>query len=220
MHEPVRLYALDCAFLADPVLFEKYYALQPAWRKNRIDGLKMAADRRLSLGAGLLLQKALPGADLSAVLTGENGKPYLKDAGVSFSLSHAGAYALCAVGPEELGCDIEKIRPLHAGVAERFFHPEELALLRAEPDAAVRERLFFRLWTLKESYIKATGKGLSQPLGSFCVLWDESGPFLKGLGDRYTLKEYAAPEGYACAVCAPAGSRFAETINYIHPEGA
>ena len=218
MPDTVKLYALDCAFLVDPVLFATYYAQQPPWRKDRIDGFKTAADRRLSLGAGILLQKALPGADLNAVLTGENGKPYLKDAGVCFNLSHAGSYAVCAVGPDP-GCDIEKIRPVREDVARRFFHPEEFALLQAEPDAAVRERLFFRLWTLKESYIKATGKGLSQPLGSFCVLWDEAGPFLKGLRDRYTLKEYAAPEGYACAVCAPAGSGFAEAIKYIHPEG-
>ncbi len=70
MPDPVKMYALDCAFLADPALFEKYYAPQPAWRKGRIDAIKTAADRRLSLGAGILLQKALPGADLNAVWTG------------------------------------------------------------------------------------------------------------------------------------------------------
>lgn len=219
MPDTVKIYALDSAFLADPALFEKYYALQPVWRKRRVDAIKTAADRRLSLGAGILLQNALPGADLNAVWTGENGKPYLKEAGVYFSLSHAGAYAVCAVGPGELGCDIEKLRPARTGVAERFFHPEEVALLHAAPDAASREGLFFRLWTLKESYIKATGKGLSQTLRSFCIAWHETGPFLKGQEDIYTLKEYAAPQGYACAVCAPAGSRFAGEIEYIHPEG-
>ena len=219
MCEPIRVYALHCGFLADPALFDQYYNLQPAWRKQATDALKRAADRRLSLGAGILLRAALPGADLNAVAVGENGKPVLRDAGVYFNLSHAGDYALCAVGAGELGCDIERIRPLRGNIAGRFFHPQEAAFIAAAPDAAEKELRFFRLWTLKESFLKATGKGLSQPLGSFCVAWDETGPYLQGMADRFAFKEYPAPPGYVCAVCAPAGSRFAEKITYIQPEG-
>lgn len=215
----IKVYAMDCGCLEDPALFESFYALQPAWRKKNIDSMRFAKDKRLSLGAGILLCHALPGTDPEAVNTGENGKPYLKNADVFFNLSHAGQFALCAVGPEELGCDIERIRPAREGIAQRFFHPEELAFLEAAPDAAEKERRFFRLWTLKESFIKATGKGLSQPLNSFCVLWENRSPVLKGEESRFAFREYTAPPGYACAVCAPAGSRFAKALEYIDPKG-
>mgnify|MGYP002626367369 CR=1 FL=1 len=217
MSDFVEVYALDCACFEDPALFELFYARQPAWRKQKIDAIRFAKDKRLSLGVGALLQKALPGVDLNAVVFGENGKPYLKDPDVFFNLSHAGQYALCAVGPGELGCDIELIRPARAGVAQRFFHPAELAFIEAAPDETEKERRFFRLWTLKESFIKATGKGLSQPLNSFCVALTREGPALRGMEERFSFKEYDAPPGCVCAVCASAGSRFADRIEYIDP---
>ena len=136
MCEPIRVYALHCGFLCDAALFEKYYCLQPVWRRQSIDALKQAADKRLSLGAGILLRSALPGADLDAVVTGENGKPYLRDAAAAFNLSHAGDFALCAVGTGELGCDIERVRPLKGNIAGRFFHPREAAFIEAAPDDA------------------------------------------------------------------------------------
>jgi len=56
-------------------------------------------------------------------------------------------------------------------VADTFFAPTEVNLLRcsAENDRAT---LFFRLWTLKEAYIKAIGSGLHAPLQSFAFSFD------------------------------------------------
>jgi 4'-phosphopantetheinyl transferase len=56
-------------------------------------------------------------------------------------------------------------------VAERFFSPLEVDALRRLPDHARRD-LFFRYWTLKESYIKARGPGLAIPLDAFWFTFD------------------------------------------------
>jgi 4'-phosphopantetheinyl transferase len=89
--------------------------------------------------------------------------------GLRFSLSHTPGLVACAVTrSREVGVDVEDARrtDVGAGVAERFFAPAEVATLDALTPAARASR-FFELWTLKESYVKARGLGLSLPLDGF-----------------------------------------------------
>ncbi|WPZ32697.1 4'-phosphopantetheinyl transferase superfamily protein [Thalassobaculum sp. OXR-137] len=88
---------------------------------------------------------------------------------VSFNLSHTAGMVAVAVGPADmaLGVDVENgERAVDLSIAESYFAPIETAWLmaKAEPD---RRRAFTTLWTLKEAFIKATGKGLSQELDRF-----------------------------------------------------
>lgn len=86
-----------------------------------------------------------------------------------FNLSHTDGMAVCAVALDmDVGADVE-----HSGrpgqtveLADSFFAPAEVRALRALPPESQRER-FFDYWTLKESYIKARGAGLSLPLDQF-----------------------------------------------------
>jgi 4'-phosphopantetheinyl transferase len=91
-------------------------------------------------------------------------------AGLHFNLSHTGGLVACIVGGrEELGVDTESTRrPMTdlMQLAGRFFAPTEVAALRETADDERRQR-FFEFWTLKESYIKARGIGLSLGLSSF-----------------------------------------------------
>ena len=105
---------------------------------------------------------------------GVRGKPEALDCGdLRFNLSHTnGLLALALVRGAEIGVDVELIEPRDAAVAERFFAPEEVEAVRAAPPR-LRDRLFARFWTLKESYIKAHGDGLSIPLASFRFLLEE-----------------------------------------------
>jgi medium-chain acyl-[acyl-carrier-protein] hydrolase len=100
------------------------------------------------------------------------GKPFLRDHGLQFNLAHSGGMALLAVaGRRPVGVDVEQVRSSieTMTIAERYFATEERALLRAEP--ADRQRtLFFKVWTRKEAYMKATGLGLYMPLEEFGVL--------------------------------------------------
>lgn len=106
---------------------------------------------------------------------GPYGKPTLatKPVGdtLDFSLSHSDGIALYAVTRgRELGVDLERIRPDRAdeNVAEQFFSPRELAVLRALPPNVWHEA-FFACWTRKEAYIKARGGGFTIPLKQFSV---------------------------------------------------
>lgn len=71
----------------------------------------------------------------------------------------------------EVGVDVESfLTPRNAvNVAERYFAPEEAALLRAESDPFVQTEIFFAIWTLKEAVLKADGRGLARGLDSFVV---------------------------------------------------
>jgi 4'-phosphopantetheinyl transferase len=102
------------------------------------------------------------------------GKPaaWLDDASVSvsFNLSHTEGMtgvAASAGADRAIGFDLEPIaRIVDLAVADRFFSARETAWLNGLPAAARREG-FLRLWTLKEAFIKATGKGLTQDLAAF-----------------------------------------------------
>ncbi len=100
----------------------------------------------------------------------EYGKPFLKDSETfHFNISHSGAWVICAFDNSPIGADVEFIRPIDSDIAKRFFSKGEHSDLLAEKDDSERLRYFYDLWTLKESYIKAAGKGLSIPLDSFTI---------------------------------------------------
>jgi 4'-phosphopantetheinyl transferase len=90
---------------------------------------------------------------------------------VMFNVSHSGEVALFAfTRGREIGVDVEQVRgdsDLEA-IARRFFSSDEQNQLAALP-ADEKVAAFFRCWTRKEAYIKATGDGLSLPLSQFDV---------------------------------------------------
>jgi 4'-phosphopantetheinyl transferase len=96
---------------------------------------------------------------------GQHGKPHLKTPGrheLNFSLSHSGDRLLIAICDDcEIGVDIEQIQersnPLQLA---RHFMSEDEALQLSELNDPVAQRVFFfTLWTRKEAYVKALGKG-------------------------------------------------------------
>jgi 4'-phosphopantetheinyl transferase len=101
------------------------------------------------------------------------GRPEIAtDAGahrLRFNLSHATGLVACIVASgREVGVDTEETARGGSllDIADRYFAPAEVAALRALPEELRRDR-FFDYWTLKESYIKARGLGLSLSLQEF-----------------------------------------------------
>ena len=141
-------------------------------------------------------------------------KPSLDPADVSdvtFNVSHSAGIALMAFARgREVGVDIEQVRPdvdLEA-IARRFFSPNEQNELAALP-ADEKTEAFFRCWTRKEAYIKATGAGLSHPLRQFDVALApaESSALLATRPDaseagRWLLRDVPGGVGYIAALCA------------------
>jgi len=146
----------------------------------RIDLYATDLLRRRARGSRLALRRLLAvylGMEPAALRFSveANGKPALEGSALAFNVSHTDrliAIAVAAPG-RALGIDIEALdRPVpHADIARRFFHPSEWSQLRGQPAGMGSDR-FFRLWTAKEAFIKATGEGMSRDLASFCVLLD------------------------------------------------
>jgi 4'-phosphopantetheinyl transferase len=109
------------------------------------------------------------GPDSLAFRYGTKGKPHLLDhANVRFNLGHSGGRAVYAVAGDDLGVDIELIKPLvdWEKISARFFSAREAEELKGL-DPARQIAGFFACWTRKEAYIKATGDGLGAGLGKF-----------------------------------------------------
>lgn len=116
--------------------------------------------------AHCLLQRAFhlqyPSLDFPIISRDSHGKPYfVTHPDIHFNLSHCDGLALCGISNMPLGVDAERIRPFPSRVLQRSFsHEESQAILTSSnPD-----NLFFQHWTLKESYVKAIGIGISYPL--------------------------------------------------------
>ncbi|MDR1979891.1 MAG: 4'-phosphopantetheinyl transferase superfamily protein [Synergistaceae bacterium] len=174
-------------------------------RARRIERLAREEDRLRSLAANLLLYETL-GA--SEILYGARGKPYVTG-GPHFSLSHSGDYAMLAVDDEPVGVDIEKwIEDDYLALARVSFHERERAVFERAPSA----KTFFDTWTLKESYVKMLGTGLSTELRSFCVKIDGdracTDSDVKACFRLYRL------EGYSVALCSP-HSHWPEKLNVL-----
>lgn len=143
-----------------------------AARLTYIDSLH-GTSRQQSFTASLLLDEAIRLCCPSVprpldIAANENGKPYLTAApDVHFSLSHSAAWAVCAVSDHPVGVDIQQCRSFKPNIADRFFHPDEVQYL-SSLSPAERENAFYTLWALKESYVKADGRGL-RLLRQFCV---------------------------------------------------
>jgi 4'-phosphopantetheinyl transferase len=97
-------------------------------------------------------------------ITGPSHAPALH-----FNLSHTTGLVACVVSTHpRVGVDVEVIdqEAIQAGLAESLFAPVEAHALRAsQPDE--RRDCVARYWTLKESYLKASGLGLALPLDQF-----------------------------------------------------
>jgi len=97
------------------------------------------------------------------------GKPLLVTLNdVHFNISHSGNWVVCCIDDNPVGIDVETIKPIDINIAERFFSKDEYMMLLNKPEKA-KQIVFYKIWTLKESYIKAEGKGLSIPLDSFSM---------------------------------------------------
>ena len=141
---------------------------------------------------------------------GEHGKPALAAAtDLTFNLSHSGDLLLlaCTRG-RDLGIDVERTQRevRWEQVAHRFFAERELADLLALPEAQQRNA-FFRCWTRKEAYMKATGHGVALGLSNFAVsLAPDTPPALvwlqHGRPDDWRLADVEVGPGYAGALCA------------------
>lgn len=145
-----------------------------------------------------------PASDL-AIHPDIQGKPVLPGFGLHFNLSYRPGRALLAVSNAyPVGVDVEPLAPLAnaAALIRELYAPAEQAALRAAAPADYW-RLFYTIWTRKEAYAKALGRGVGMPFNTFSVLDFEPGQsliFTAPTGAR--LHHWAVEAGYQGAVAA------------------
>lgn len=92
---------------------------------------------------------------------GSYGKPYLPcHPEICFNIAHCSGLAVCLISDKPCGVDAEKLRPISSGAFKRVFSPAESELIYSAPESS-RDSIFTSLWTLKEAYAKADGRGLA-----------------------------------------------------------
>lgn len=165
-------------------------------RRAQVLRYRRREDRARCLVAGLMLRRVLGPTQASDVIRTPWGKPYLPH-GPHFNLSHSGDKVVLLVDESPSGVDVEQVLPYSPAVARRVFTPREQAWLRATATDAA----FYRLWTGKESIMKALGMGLRLPPEDFEILPDGSGPNLV-LGHRWYLK-WRELEGHVLCCATP-----------------
>lgn len=105
------------------------------------------------------------GSDLS-ILKGEHGKPCLKAfPHIHYNISHTEGLVICALGEMPLGLDVEKIHSFKSNICRKVLSEKEQEFMETLSEEKKQE-YFFRYWTLKESYVKAIGCGITIPLTS------------------------------------------------------
>ncbi len=204
----VDIFIADVAPLEADEKFLKYLGQADPERQAKVGSLVVREKQNQSLAAGIILPLALKACGVAGkieISNGDFGKPRLvSPRGLYYNVSHSGGKVVCALANGEVGCDIQAVAPVNLSVAKRYFSPEEYDFLCACED---KQEYFYRLWTVKESYLKALGTGLCRPLNSFTVRFTDGGTEIddpEGDGGWF-IKEYAGVSGYKIACCSRDG---------------
>lgn len=192
----VKAWIADVTSLYEQKCYERYYEAAPAFRREKADRLKLSAMKAQSIGVWSLWRKIQDRYGLS----GEE----------RFNFSHSGTLVMCAVemsGAQiNVGCDVEKVGQLRMAIARNYFCTEEYETILSGETKEQRTELFYRYWVLKESFLKATGKGMALPVNTFSIRLDDPPVLVRQpaeFPEKYSYREYCLPGApYRMAVCA------------------
>lgn len=218
--EQVHLWLVHYRCVQDRDLRSSYRTLLSEEERKKQQRFHFAKDRLRYLVTRTLVRTTLsryllvdPGNLL--FVTNEYGRPEAKNPearrlGLKFNISHTDDLIVMAVASgRDVGVDVENITlreaPTHA-IAQCFAKDEVASLDNTAPDE--RQRRFFEYWTVKESYIKARGIGLSLPLDkfSFDLTGEQSVSLhidseLKDHAQRWQFWQFAPTPEYLIALC-------------------
>lgn len=129
----------------------------------------------------------------------EYGKPSFKD--LYFNISHSGDYVAVAIGDKEVGIDIEKIDKIEFdSIAKRYFHSSEYSWIN-DHNEREKKLCFYKLWTLKESYVKYVGKGMKIKFNSFYFSIDDKNNITINEDLGIVFKNYNVDNEYMLSIC-------------------
>ncbi|WP_422657551.1 4'-phosphopantetheinyl transferase family protein [Paenibacillus sp. EC2-1] len=175
-------------------------------RRNQLDRFARQEDAYRSL-FGELLVRAVICQELGLLneeihfVKNDYGKPMLLGhEDFNYNISHSGCWVVMIRGQGAVGIDIEMIQKSDLEIARRFFSPLEFNDLISRPESE-RNTYFYDLWTLKESYIKAIGTGLSTPLDSFSIRLKENHFMLETNDEGCKFTQFDIDPAYKLSAC-------------------
>ena len=181
-------------------------------RKEKVLSYRFLPDKISSAAAFVLLRYALKEYTGEDVLCEfgfyPEGKPYLLSrADVRFSLSHDKKGVCVALSESEIGADVQEVFPYEKSLAERILSPRERSVFdRFGPD----DRLFTRMWTMKESLGKRTGKGVYDVM--------EKTDFSEPFSDSKIFGDHAYTTGEKGNLCFSVCSDKKEDVRFVERE--
>ena len=133
------------------------------------------------------------------ILKDEYGKPYVEKHEVEFNVSHSGEHLAIAISEKEVGVDLQEPKDIKEGLYRKVVQPEEKGLIGEE-----RQKDFLRLWALKESFVKAEGKGLRISMKDYYFVKENDRYFVNYGGQKcgwtFNIEETLVPD-YVISVC-------------------
>ncbi len=172
--------------LSESFLSEVYSSLNDKFKEEVYPKKKESLCARVLLDFALFSEYSIK--DYLAVFP-KDKKPYLSNSTVFFNISHSGKTVVLSLSNNETGCDIQTISPFNEKLARRFFAEKEVEKILS---AKNKDEEFIKLWTLKESILKHSGKGLSGGLSTydFSGALDKEAFTLYGL--NFTVKKFSS----------------------------
>jgi len=143
-------------------IFNTYLLSLPYLLQKKIRRLKREKSQIHSLIGYKLVQYALSenGFSISYLLNIEfekEGKPFIPDT-FNFNISHSENIVVCSISSKKIGVDIEKIRKINVENMTPFLTTQEYNKLLNSRNTDIE---FANIWTKKEAFVKAIGKGMS-----------------------------------------------------------
>ena len=126
------------------------------------------------------------------------GKPSLTEhPEINYNISHADGVAACIVSERVCGIDCERIKAYRPKIMPRVFDDSETAMVESL-SGYDRDMMFFRLWTLKEAFVKAVGQGISYPMKE--VVFSFDGDNISCSVSGYDFRQYIIRNEYIVSV--------------------
>ena len=177
-------------------------------KAKKVDKLSHFRDRVRILVGDLLIRHIICsefGIDNEFIQYGYEpwGKPFLLGLRwIHFNISHSNDWVVCAIGTEEIGIDVEYVRNIDIRIADKFYSKEEKEYLYSF-NGESKIGAFYSLWTKKESFIKAIGKGLSISLNTFSVTPFFEQSIVYNNNRKYFITSCQFDPDYRLAICSP-----------------
>lgn len=129
-------------------------------KRSSISAIKNETAKKESLLAWYIFSQFCKKHSLSPdeIFFSETKKPLLKNSEMHFNITHTNGFVALAFSKEAVGIDAEEIKNVKKSVMEYVLCENELRKIYTCEN---KDEAFIKLWTLKESYLKHSGKGIA-----------------------------------------------------------